>query len=89
MKPLLIMDTNAERTKLLIEFGLYVRSLRQNKHMNQEELAERCHLDRTYISGIERGKRNVSLVNLQRISKALEIPMSDLMKFQDGDHEDG
>ena len=61
-------------------FGLRLRALRAGLGISQEAFADKCGLDRTYISGIERGKRNVSLRNLERIAKALGVSLSQLMK---------
>lgn len=61
-----------------IRFGRAIRRLREEQQINQEEAAERCGLHRTYYSGIERGVRNVSLVNIERISKGLRISLSKL-----------
>lgn len=63
---------------ILTCFGSTVRKLRQAKGISQEHLAELSSLHRTYISDIELGKRNVSLENIERISVALEIHISDL-----------
>ncbi|ARP44653.1 Regulatory protein MunI (plasmid) [Geobacillus thermodenitrificans] len=49
--------------------------------ISQEELAFRCGLHRTYISDIERGTRNVSLENIERIAHALNVPPKDLFDF--------
>ncbi len=57
-----------------------MRELRQATGLSQEAFAERCGLDRTYISGIERGKRNVSLENLKVIAKALNVTLSRLFE---------
>jgi transcriptional regulator with XRE-family HTH domain len=54
-------------------FGDNVREIRIQKNLSQEKLAELSGLHRTYISGIERCGRNVSLENVQRIADALEI----------------
>ena len=59
-------------------FGKRVRELRTERGLSQEGLALACDLDRTYIGGIERGERNVSLVNIQRIAVALGIPLRGL-----------
>lgn len=67
--------------ELLIAFGRHVRTLRQQLEISQEELAANCGLDRTYISGIERGKRNVSLINIFRLAKALGTTPSELLDF--------
>lgn len=59
-------------------FGLRVRYLRKLKSLSQEELADACNLHRTYIGGIERGERNVSLNNVEKISNALGAPVTQL-----------
>jgi hypothetical protein len=50
----------------------------KSNQINQEEAAERCGLHRTYYSGVERGVRNVSLVNIERISKGLRVSLPKL-----------
>jgi transcriptional regulator with XRE-family HTH domain len=54
-------------------FGQRMRELRARSGMSQEMLALRSTLDRTYISGVERGERNVSLLNIERIAAALNV----------------
>lgn len=66
-------------SKLLVRFGERVRDLRQATGLSQEAFADSCGLDRTYISSIERGKRNVSLENLQVLAKALNVTLSQLL----------
>jgi len=63
-----------------IRFGRAIRRLREEQGINQEEAAERCGLPRTYYSGIERGVRNVSLVNIERISKGLKTALPRLFE---------
>jgi transcriptional regulator with XRE-family HTH domain len=55
------------------DFGSRVREVRLQAGLSQEELAHRAALDRSYIGGVERGERNVSLVNIHKIAKALEV----------------
>jgi transcriptional regulator with XRE-family HTH domain len=62
-----------------IKFGLKVKDLRITKGYSQEKLAELADLDRTYIPGIESGKRNVSIVVVEKISKAFNITISELL----------
>ena len=65
--------------------GLNVRRRREERELTQEALAERANLDPTYISGIERGVRNPSVLSVVRIAKALGITTSRLMeKVDDG-----
>ena len=61
-------------------FGQRVRSLRKERSLSQEAFADKCGLDRTYIGGIERGERNVSLKKIAIIAGALNISIADLMK---------
>ncbi|OGX18101.1 MAG: transcriptional regulator [Omnitrophica WOR_2 bacterium RBG_13_44_8b] len=58
---------------ILKKFGTKVNKLRKQKGWSQEELAKRAKLHRTYIGSIERSERNVSLVNIEKIAKALKI----------------
>jgi transcriptional regulator with XRE-family HTH domain len=60
------------------KIGSRIRQLRQEKHLSQEAFADLCELDRTYISSIEKGKRNVSIINLEKIAIALNINLSTL-----------
>lgn len=74
--------------QILCKFGLHIKELRKHKNLSQEQLASLSELDRTYISGIERGKRNVSLLNIIKISAALELKASALLEFSwDEGHE--
>ena len=63
-----------------VRFGTAVRKFRMQKGISQEDFADMCGLHRTYISDIELGKRNVSLENIDRISSALNISLSELFK---------
>lgn len=65
---------------ILVRFGERVRELRKKAGLSQEQFAERCELDRTYIGGIERGERNVSLRNIAVLARALGVAISDLTK---------
>jgi transcriptional regulator with XRE-family HTH domain len=69
-----------EKQEVLVQFGGRVRTLRKLKGLSQEAFAAQCGLDRTYISGIERGTRNVSLVNINLIATTLGTSLSELMK---------
>ena len=69
-----------DHDELLNDFGKRIRDLRKSMGLSQEALADACGLDRTYIAGIERGERNVSLRNIRIIANSLEITISDLMK---------
>jgi transcriptional regulator with XRE-family HTH domain len=60
--------------------GKAIRTRRLELLLSQEKLAEKAELHWTYIGGIERGERNVSLLNIVRIAKALGVAPSDLLK---------
>jgi transcriptional regulator with XRE-family HTH domain len=60
--------------------GLMIREHRAALGISQEELGLRCHLDRTYISGLERGVRNPSLTALVTLAKGLNITVSQLLE---------
>jgi transcriptional regulator with XRE-family HTH domain len=64
----------------LKKFGEQVRRLRKALGLSQEDLAELTDLHRTYIGGIERGERNVALINIVRLAKALNVSPSELLK---------
>ncbi len=66
--------------KIRREFGQRLKELRLNKKMSQEALGLASNLDRTYIGGVERGERNISLVNIYKIAEALNIPSSELFR---------
>lgn len=63
-------------------FGQRVRELRREKGLSQEALALTCQLDRTYIGGVERGERNISLVNIHKIATALDVSIRELFQEQ-------
>ena len=72
-----------KRHRSLTAFGLAVRRAREAKGLTQERLAERAELDSTYISGIERGVRNASLISLVRVAKGLGLPLAKLCEGVD------
>ena len=60
-------------------FGCRVRDLRVAQGMSQEALAQKSGLHRTYIGGVERGERNISLVNIEKIAQALNLTLVDIV----------
>ena len=68
-------------TKILKKFGQQVKNLRKENGFSQEEFAEKLNILRTYISFIERGERNPSLLMIFKISRALKIKLPDLFSF--------
>ena len=61
-------------------FGAYVRALRLRRGLSQEELADRAHLHRNYVGGVERGERNISLINIVELAHALAVKPADLLR---------
>lgn len=71
-----------KETDILKKFGKRVRNLRIKKGItSQMELSLKAGLDRTYIGGIERGERNVALINIEKIAKTLGVSIEDLFRF--------
>lgn len=70
----------ATAAKLLKTFGRSVRSLRKQRGLSQEDLAEVCGLSRNYISDIERGVRNPGLLVMVALAKALKVPLRELVE---------
>lgn len=68
------------KQEILKRFAKRVYELRKKNGWSQEELGERSGLHRTYIGSIERSERNVSLINIDRIAKALNVPVEYLIK---------
>jgi transcriptional regulator with XRE-family HTH domain len=71
------MNTQRE-SQIQEQFGERVRELRKEKGLSQEALALACNLDRTYIGGVERGERNISLINIYKIAEALGVAVKEL-----------
>lgn len=61
-------------------FGNRVRQLRKDRGWSQEEFAFRVGLDRSYVGGVERGERNISLENIELIRNTLQVSLSELFK---------
>lgn len=68
-----------DKSQILVAAGEAVRRARVRAGISQEELALRSGLHRTYVGGVERGERNVSLHNLHRLAEALSLSLADLM----------
>ena len=62
-----------------LRFGIKLREVRLRKGISQEELAERAGLHRTYVSSVERGERNISIVNIEKLARALSVTLAELM----------
>lgn len=68
-----------------IKFGEHLKNIRKAKNITQEKLAELANVDRSYISDVERGIKNISLEKLNQLAIALELEVWELLKFEKGD----
>ena len=62
------------------KIGNRIRELRTKTGLNQEKFAQKIGMDRTYFASVELGKRNISIVNIEKIANGLEISLSELFK---------
>jgi len=72
------MDTNKNKSEVLIDIGINIRQYRKQKGWSQEELAFECEFHRTYIGAVERGEKNITILNLLKIKEKLGVPLRDL-----------
>ena len=72
------MSANIER-RFLHDIGFRIRERRRALGLTQEDLAAKTHLHRTYIGSVERGERNLSILNLRQIAKSLRTTISQLL----------
>jgi transcriptional regulator with XRE-family HTH domain len=70
-----------EKEQLLILFGGKIRQERLKRNLSQEDFAELTGFHRTYIGMVERAERNVTLLNVEKFAKALNLPIHDLLNF--------
>jgi transcriptional regulator with XRE-family HTH domain len=70
----------ARKDEVKRRFGARLRELRKAAKLSQEAVALRCGLDRSYLSGIERGKNNLSLISIQRIAEAVGVETAELFR---------
>lgn len=63
------------------KLGKRIKKLRADRHISQEELADLAELDRTYINSVENGRRNISIVNIEKIANAFEISLKEFFDF--------
>ena len=69
---------NINDRTFLQQVGFRIRELRASRGLTQAQLAESCGLHRTFIGSVERGERNVAILNLRLIAKTLRVPLADL-----------
>lgn len=68
-------------TDILNQFGKKIQSLRKQRNLSQESLAHHIGVHRTYMGFIERGERNPTLLNIYKLSRALQVTLPDLFMF--------
>jgi transcriptional regulator with XRE-family HTH domain len=73
--------------KLRLTFAANVRAARRDQRISQEELGAKAGLDRTYVSSMERGQRNVSIDNIEKVAAALGVDASELLRSYMGVHK--
>ena len=71
---------NLDDQHFLHQVGFRIRELRSSREMTQVQLAEACGLHRTFIGSVERGERNIAVLNLRRIAKTLRVPVTKLFE---------
>jgi len=71
-----------EDQEFLNQLGSRIRELRTEKELSQEKLSFECGLDRTYIGSVERGERNIAVINLKKICTALNVSISELLNLE-------
>jgi transcriptional regulator with XRE-family HTH domain len=76
----LILGFKCMKKAILKKFGDKMREERKKLNLSQEELASRANVHRTYIGMIERAEKNITLENIEKISKALGLKISDFLK---------
>jgi transcriptional regulator with XRE-family HTH domain len=74
-----VHPVSSNESTILLAFGQRVREIRKSQELSQEALALSCDLDRTYIGGVERGERNISLINICKLAEALRISAKELL----------
>ena len=66
-----------------IKIGNRIKELRKELGLSQEKLANICELDRTYVASVENGKRNISIINLEKIVNALGVSLEKFFAFEE------
>jgi transcriptional regulator with XRE-family HTH domain len=74
-------DKHQDASEMLSAFGKHLANVRKSRGWSQEKLALESGIARSYLSGVERGQRNIALVNICRLATTLEISTDELMKF--------
>lgn len=77
------MARRVSANDIRVRFGFVVKTLREKLALTQEDLAEKAGIHRTYLSDIERGSRNVALINIERLAHSLSVSLQELFKRVD------
>lgn len=76
------------KSNIQITFGKCIRTLRQKSGLSQEKFALKIGMDRTYYASVESGRRNISIINIEKIASGFGISLSDLFSAIDNYKED-
>jgi transcriptional regulator with XRE-family HTH domain len=76
-------EYNDDEKLYLNKIGIRIREMRIELELSQEKLAFACDLDRTYIGSVERGERNIAVINLRKIAKALNSNVQSLLNIEE------
>lgn len=71
-----------QNTSVLRSLGYHLRQIRQEKQLRQKTVAKLCEMDSGSYSNIENGKRNITVLTLFKISKALKVSMAEIISFE-------
>jgi len=76
---MLVNMTSIDERAFLKQLGLRIREVRQARGWTQDQLAAKCELHRTFIGSVERGERNISILNLRLMARVLRIKLADVL----------
>jgi transcriptional regulator with XRE-family HTH domain len=76
---MIVGEMNIEEKQFLEAVGTRIRQRREGLNLTQAQLGERCGLHRTFIGSVERGERNVAILNLRAIARALRVSLPELL----------
>jgi len=77
------MNTNNNKSEVLRDIGRNIRQYRKKRGWSQEDLAFECEFHRTYIGAVERGEKNITILNLLKIKEQLGVRLVDLYQEED------
>ena len=80
-----LFQRGTENLMIAIELGERIKELRRGMGLSQEKFALKINMDRTYFATVESGKRNISLQNIEKIAKGLNVSISELFRGIGGD----